>query len=247
MKYDEREDSYDQLLILARDASDSKKRTNRWTTGLIVTAMAGSGVYVGTVNQQLDALNTANDTAEAKIQELTNIVNAAEGERDALRAQRDIYIDLATSFGEMYPILKLAESLPDTINIGGIDDDRESGGTQTTTQFALSNVVWVVDGSRRLPMTDGDILWIPEGRFWIRKSTRESDGANILTKHTSIPTGPQPVGEELTLPFQTTSLSGSFNCLEINMHPRSNRPVFINDPKYVDVEVMYSRNENCRP
>ncbi len=44
------DNSYDELLFLAREARSTRKRTNYWTTGLIVTGMAASTIYVATVN-----------------------------------------------------------------------------------------------------------------------------------------------------------------------------------------------------
>ena len=78
------EESYDELLVLARDARSTRKRANYWTTGLIVTGMAASTVYVTTVNQQMESLTEAAGESEG----LKDDVIRLEGEVDLLRAQR---------------------------------------------------------------------------------------------------------------------------------------------------------------
>ena len=88
---DRRKDNYDDLLMLARDARASRARVNRWTTGLVIGAMAAMGVYVATVNQEVDKLRAAAEEAG----EQRDIIQAEYArlmdDRNALKAQMDTF------------------------------------------------------------------------------------------------------------------------------------------------------------
>lgn len=240
---DRRKDNYDELLMLARDSRASRARTNRWTTGLIVGAIAASGVYVATVNQQVDNIRETAVEAEQQRDELRT-------ERDLLKANFDALEQKQKIYSEMVPALVLGEKFKDLdFSFPMVASGDRAGATSTTvTQFALSNVVWVVDGSRRVPMTDGDILWIPEGGFWIRLESTTVGGVDQhnLTRHDGDPAGAASVGTPMTLPHREIVRRGSNNCVEINLHDESVRPGFI-DSDYVDVEILYTNNSACAP
>lgn len=236
MFVDRRKDNYDELLVLATDARLSRTRTNRWTTGLIITAMLGTAAYVAAMTQQVESMR---ETAED-----------AQGQRDlAVRAYEELLdkhatlqarVDAFEDYKEVYEQLFESNNLSTAIaGIRGAGGTTSQGGTTSVVQqtLAKSNIVWMVDGSRRFPMIDGDILWVPEGDFWIH--LENENGERRLYREGS-PGGNQRSARVLLsqLPYREAVEKGTHTCLEIKLHEESLRPLF-RAQGYVDVEVTY--------
>ena len=256
---DRRKDNYDDLLILARDARVSRARVNRWTTGLVLGAMAAMGAYVATVNQEVDQLREAaqeageqRDTIKAEYAKLMDDRNALKTQMDVFARYEDMYADIA-------PALILGDRFKDiALNVSGTTPVVRPV-TNTTVQPVLSNLVWIVDGSRRFPITSGDILWIPEGKFWVRMEKPASgEKPNRITVHQgNKPVEPTNRGIEHT--FAADSLdplnffeirtkqavpSGVANCIKLTYHKDSSRAGFAGE-EFVDIEVLFSNNPAC--
>ena len=233
MFVDRRKDNYDELLVLARDARMSRKRVNRWSTGLIIAAFLGTAAYVATMNQQVNELRETADAAQKAL-------DGAEGERDLLRAELEALVRYHDFYADIAPSQNIGDSISELGDrLGFIPRVPVTDGGTTVTQFATSNIVWMVDGSRRFPMIDGDILWIPDGNFWIRMKKAE-DGSRELYRHDERPVGgvDETGGVLLASPHREETRRGSFDCIEITLHDESLRQLF-RDAGYVDVEVTY--------
>lgn len=256
MIVDRRKDNYDELLVLARDARTSRARTSRWTTGLIVAAMATSGAYVAAMNNKVDDLRQAKEAADAEVFRLNIDLGRLAGEHAALRAERDVYRQNAEWFAGIAPSLDAASRLGDIANSLGGGGERAVSGTPAmqAPDFALSNLVWYVDGSRRFPMAANDVLWIPEGQFWVKLEEPESEGS--LPTHITVhfgdrPSASGPAPSEPLGPFRLDGgrhyerqvTRGNANCVKLELDNRTGRPVF--GTGYVDMIVTYSNNANC--
>lgn len=236
MLVDRRKDNYDELLVLANDSRASRARANRWTTGLVVGAMAAMAAFVATMNQQVDELRKNAGEAEAAYENLVT-------ERDALKAEWEVLARYQELYADIVPTQGLSKSIA-RIAARSVPGEDSEGTTTVVTQFALSNIVWMVDGSRRFPMIDGDILWIPEGNFWV-----ELEGKTVA-EHKLYLSRTKPVGaadssrKELRLPSSKNKATvGSSDCIEIILHKESLRPVF-RDAGYVDIELIYFKSDN---
>lgn len=251
MIVDRRKDSYDELLILARDARISRQRTTRWTTGLVIGGMLGASAYVASMNQQVSELSQVQQQHDAMRTELAELIEA----RNVLKVERDVIRD---QFTKIVPASMVGDQIK---NLGGLVDPKDADGDdddRDSWKMALANVVWVVDGSRRFPMTGGDVLWIPEGKFWVR--LEEADKPGELPTKATVHQGPKPLGPDAGDPIrdlskgQTTEISvdagdatrGVANCIRLTLHPKSLRPGF---DGYVDMEVLYYLNDDktCKP
>lgn len=261
MIVDRRKDTYDELLVLARDAHTSRTRTNRWTTGLIVSVMTASAIYVATINTQIDELAEDKKAAENQVNELTFRLQAAERDRDIFRAQRDVFQENAGWFAEMASSSITGDSIS---NLG--DNFPVSGTPRVQRETTLANVVWVVDGSRRFPMTANDILWIPESNLWVRLEDpvanaqvdpRTGEPYRRVTLHrNSIPSGRSSTGQPEFLGGAyryyeeegrwAEGAYGNADCLKLTLHHQSSRPAFAGNPAYVDLEVLlYNSGGSC--
>ena len=192
MIVDRRKDSYDELQILAGDVRTRRRRANIVTTILLSGGIVGTAAFIATMNQQVDAL-----AAEVKEAETERI--SAETERDALRvALQDVDNRLAELRAQAYQ--RLAEHVaniangesinpigpiifPDEIEITGIPDEIRINGEMAGAQTEVINLVYIVDGSRRFPMTRGDVLWIPEAQFWVRLEEGDPPNGGEITRH----------------------------------------------------------------
>jgi len=242
MIVDRRKDSYDELLVLARDAHTSRTRTNRWTTGIITSTIAASVVYVATMNSEIEDLAKAQNDADGRVAKLTVQLEAAERDRDMYRAQRDIYMQNAVWFADLSSTKILGS---DIVSLGNrftlVAGDPAAAGLTTT------NNVMIVDGSRRFPMTDDDILWVPEHNLWVslegaagsdpddpreegrklRKVTlhyNSPPGTAATTNRTEFLGGPYRYFEEKG--EWSTGSRGAADCLRLSVHYQSNRPAF---------------------
>ena len=166
MLVDTRKDNYDELLVLARDARSSRARVNRWTTGLVLGSMFAGGAYVATTNQQVDELRESTQTAQQQRDAIQSEYVGLLDERNRMKSQMETLQRYEERYAELTPALILGDRIKDIGLPVAPNPDGKS-------QFAVSNLVWLVDGSRRFPLTGGDILWIPEDEFWIRVEPRE--------------------------------------------------------------------------
>jgi len=250
---DRRKDNYDDLLMLARDARVSRARVNRWTTGLVIGAMAAMGVYVATVNQEVDQLREAAEEAGEQRDTIKAEYARLMDERNALKAQMDVFSRYEDMYADIAPALILGDRFKDiALNVSGTAPARPVA--TTTVQTSLSNLVWIVDGSRRFPMTSGDILWIPEGKFWVRM---ENPGSSKKPNAITIHKGEKPVQGTSGTPLAFASDQavhrikvgdaaprGIADCIKLTYHEKSSRFGFRGD-EWVDIEVLFYNNSNC--
>ena len=247
MFVERRKENYDELLLLASDARARRTRTNRWSTGIVISAMLGVAAYVAAMSQQVKEMR---DTAKNADQIHAQVIE----ERDTLRAELDALARYQDLYAQMMPaeasnalIAKLVDRQPISSAVGGSDS---GGGTTILRQsepiIAKTNIVWMVEGSRRFPMVDGDVLWIPEGAFWVRMR-QNSDGVRTLHKETARPgssgnSEPRDSVQLSVLPHRSAVDKGAYDCVEIELHGDSLRPVFRANG-YVDVEVTYFKSD----
>lgn len=250
MNADEFETIDDELLVLARDARATRKRTNRWTTGLIVGGMAASTVYVGTVNQQIDSLQQSAEEASSLSIQLAQ----SQQMNKTFAAERDAYKSYANYMADV------AAGRVQGASMSGPTIEFPDGTTppQGISGLGLANVVWVAEGSRRFPMTFGDILWIPEGKFWIQLEERETT-AEITPRKMDVWIGDQPSedldgSEQIAEDLEMRAEPGTWyqrnivdrqtsNCVNIRLHDQSNRPGF--GQGFTDIEVLYVSRDAC--
>jgi len=239
MLVDRRKDNYDELLVLANDSRASRARVNRWTTGLVVGAMAATAAYVATMNQQVDELRETTKAAEQGRDKAELAFKRILDERDLLMVEMEALERYLELYADIVPTQALSNS------IAGLAERLGSGtGPAPDTKFALSNIVWMVDGSRRFPMIDGDILWIPEGNVWVELEGKTVAEHKLYLSETKPVGAPNPDRTLLPLPtFKHKVKVGSFDCIEITLHKESLRPVF-KAAGYVDIEVTYLKGED---
>ncbi len=245
------DNSYDELVFLAREPRSTRKRTNYWTTGLIVTGMAASTIYVATVNQQLADMSESAETAEVENFRLNVDVARLQSELDAVQGERDVYKQNAAWFASMAPALATPPSTTLVTPVGPAE--------RSTPNFALSNLVWYVDGSRRFPMAANDILWVPEGQFWVRLESPGGDleANNVKPTHITVHDGAEPPAstagaqpraagvyppgahnlDDDDVYYEHAAIRGNANCVRIELADRTDRPQF--GTNYVDMVVTF--------
>ena len=249
MLVDRRKDNYDELLVLARDSRLTRARTNRWTSGLVIGAMAATGAYVATTNQQVEDLRETATKAEKQLDTIRNEYTILLNEHHTLMFNIDIFTRQQDLLADIGPTLILSQSIAELAkNLGGESSDDQSTVVETrTTHIATSNIVWMVDGSRRFPVINGDIVWVPEGNFWIRfQGTTPS--SYELYRHSTKPVGSPATGGRLldVLPYKEEVTRGTSNCIEIRLHDESIRPLF-RAAKYADIEITYFISDKTNP
>lgn len=254
MIVDRRKDHYDELLVMARDARVSRARTNRWTTGLVVAAMAAGGAYVAATNNEVEQLRQAKEAADAEVEQLNIDLNRLLVDNEALRVERDIYRQNADWFADLSPSLNVDSRLGDIAAALGGEDTPRAQPTRAPAQFALSNLVWYVDGSRRFPMAANDVLWIPEGQFWVKLNPPGSPGALptqiTVYKGERVPPEEPPaytvVGTfriDGRLYYEREASRQGANCVQLEIADSSGRGMF--GAGYVDMVVTYVNKPVC--
>lgn len=255
---DRRKDTYDDLLMLARDARASRARMNRWTAGIVVGAMTTMGIYVATVNSEVDQLREAAKTAVEQRNSMRDEYTRLMAERNSLKAQMDIFARYEDMYADIAPAVILGERFKDiSVNVNGTPSGGGNGDDdpvpRAAPQFTMSNLVWIVDGSRRFPMTSGDILWVPEGKFWVRMEPNNGAKPNRITIHEGKAPGESEAGtpytfkgdeDEYRIKVANAIRRGIANCVKLTYHDESSRLGF-NSPEYVDIEVLYHNDEDC--
>ena len=255
MIVDRRKDNYDELQILAGDTRNRRRRANLWTTGLIVGGMVAAGAYVATTNEQVDQLKGENKT-------LRNEVSILIAERDDSKARADMGDQTLIWMTKAVPYLKLSEQIPELIktlegdsgdiNVNTETPDTGGSGETLDKPYTLANIVWIADGSRRYPMKDNDILWIPEGGFWVSlEISGEENSRNFTTRihRGERPSSPDSQGQEVQMtgdraPWEVSAPRGNARCVQLTLHEQSVRRGF--GGQYADIEVYFGppRNEN---
>jgi len=250
MLIDRRKDNYDELLVLARDARVSRSRVNRWTTGLVIGSMAVAGAYIATVSQQVDDLRETTQEAQQQRDAIQSEYVGLLDERNRMKSQMDAVRRYEERYADLAPALILGERIKDI----GLPAPERLSGTAPDPRFAVSNLVWIVDGSRRFPLTSGDILWVPEGEFWVRMES----GANVKPNTVTIHEGDRPVqsttgGIEVVftdampaheIKVMEAARRGIANCIKLTYHEKSSRFGFTGD-EFVDIEVLFYNNSEC--
>lgn len=271
MIVDRRKDNYDELQILAGDARTRRRRANMWTTGLIASAMILASAYVSTTNEQANALGAAKRSSETERDNAKEQLAEANNYIAVLKAEREAYKQSATWLASMAPQLDLSNAVR---NLNFVFPGR---GEKLVTEERLSNVVWVVDGSRRFPVTNGDILWIPEGNFWVQlESPDSSDPPNptdTLPLTNAEPPKPRPL-RKVTFYYDRRPTNGATGGIarylggadryyeELGKWPAgthgnsdcvqltlhyNSRRPGFSDPKYLDMEVLLYNSDEKCP
>ena len=243
MFVEKRKENYDELLLLASDARARRTRTNRWSTGIIISAMLGMAAYVAAMSQQMSALRDAADNVQQERNAAIESQSRLIAERDTLQAELDALGRYQDLYAELMPSQTLTNSIA---GLGGEDVARGTVINQSERIIAKSNIVWMVDGSRRFPMVDGDVLWIPEGAFWVRMKLE--NGERRLYRESARAGDTQNTANPISVPMEQNPhreavSKGSYTCVEIRLHDDSLRPVF-RAQGYVDVEVTYFKSDN---
>lgn len=255
MIVDRRKDNYDELQILAGDTRNRRRRANMWTTGLIAGGMVAAGAYVATTNEQVDQLQGENKT-------LRNEVSILIAERDDSKARANMSNQNLVLLAKAMPELELSKQIPELIKV--LEGD--SGDIKVTTETSdparsvvtsdppvtLANIVWIADGSRRYPMKDNDILWIPEGGFWVSlniSSAGDSRKFETRVHRGERPSSPDSQGQEVQMagdsaPWEVSAPRGNARCVQLTLHEQSVRRGF--GGQYADIEVYFGppRNED---
>lgn len=233
-----RQDNYDELLILARDARASRTRSNRWTTGIIGSAMLATAAYVVTTNQQVNNLAEEGKTAGANVTRLENQVSDLQRERDSLEVERNVYKENAQWFANIAPTLKLGDSiqyLGDYVNRGRPDLPSTAASTPMT-------LVWLVEGSRRFPMAENDILWIPEANYWVKLDNLTNENITLYRQN---PATSNASGTPDQLPKQLSVNANTSRVACLILHYPSRRPGF--GVGYADMEVLLQTGDCVFP
>lgn len=237
MIIDTSKDNYDELQILAADARASRRRTNLWTTGLIVGGMIAASAYVSTTNDQVDQLAGENKELKRIVNESSFRVQQLESERERLVSEREFYKDSSKLLAQAVPDLRLSEKDPPepqvTLNVPGTTQPDRAPVS------GISNLVWLVDGSRRFPMAKDDLLWIPEAEIWVELENLEGSGKVKVFRGRASPEAQARIDVESTgLPLQITLPTeiGNAKVACLKMHVPSARVGF--GEGYADMEIL---------
>lgn len=248
-------DRYDEVLILARDARLRRRWTQRVTTGLIVGAMGLNFAYVFAISKELQ---TAKQQADDRADEILQL----ERERDRYMVLSSIYERRGDALVAVAPTLELGSSLEDLGSsvtdlgdrllkyLAGRDERRPIDGQVLTSE--IHDMIWLVDGSRRVPMTANDILWIPQMRSHVELQRLDSRDVTFEIRSDerqsgqTTPRQPRQVtldmtsGEVETTRITTTEDDGNTNCVTIApLGPSTRVPM----QGFIDVDVRF---ETCR-
>ena len=233
MLVDRRKDNYDELMLLSRDSRERRKRVNRWTTALVAGGMAVSAAYVASTGQQVDALQDAVSELEQLRQENALLI----AERNQMKAERDIFAMHKEWYASAAPQMEVSEGLRDLVAV--LTDGRPDTPPPRPperTQVAVSDVVWLVDGSRRFPMAENDYLWIPEASTWVQLESIASKQIRIFTGDRSSGGALQSLGDGFFGLEVEGRGNSNFACLKL--HQNSSRPGFQSD-RFADLEILF--------
>lgn len=231
MIVDRRKDTYDELMLLSRDVSVSRKRRQRVTNWVIGGAVAVSGIFIAATSAHMSNLNDAKHAAEQQRDNLRSEFAKVSAERDYYKAGNDWLREFAQTMSDDGEIDRVIQNFPQPASEDAPD----------VAQLSLANIVWIVDGSRRYPIKTNDILWIPEARMWITVDS-EFNVSKLV--------GPRPApGEEGdridVMPHFIVFPRNASRCIRLDLHRDSIRPGFAGE--YVDIEVLYFTPSSDQP
>jgi hypothetical protein len=223
--------------------------------------MTAMGVYVATVSQEVDQLREAAKEAGAQRDTIKAEYAKLMDDRNALKAQMDVFARYKDMYADIAPALILGDRFKDiAVNVSGTPNGAGGGGgdsssTTAAPQFTMSNLVWIVDGSRRFPMTSGDILWVPEGKFWIEmESNRGGKPDTIIINEGEERPSPSAAdgskytfksdGDSHQIKVRDAARRGIANCIKLTYHDESSRFGF-EGTEFVDIEVLYYNDPQC--
>lgn len=240
-------DRYDELLILARDTRLRRRWTQRITTGLIVGAMGLNFAYVYALSQAMQ--DEMKDAADQRA-----LVAQLERERDRFMVQAMMYERQGDALVAIAPTLELGSSLNELGDrlIAALAADPVSPPGEEESGSLMYEMIWLVDGTRRVPMTINDILWIPQTRSRVKLT--EADGSKLTFEiRTEDPpvSGSQPIvtteeveldmyaDEENTSRIVTTDDDGNTECVTLApLGPSTRVPM----AGFIDLDVRF---EGC--
>ena len=240
MNIDNDQYEYDELRWLARDTQRSRRRGIWWTAGLVFGAMTLATIYVG--REQSPPTDSADENGDAPVVSETSTVTLDSSE------------ELEESLNRIGEALEeISGKLPAAVNLRVFSDAPVEG---------LSNLVWFVDGTRRVPMVVGDVLWIPEAATWLRLDMIGHEGTDqdsqalrqlptfrwtTVNRWSNGPRPPSPLpAPELLDPLRLPlALSvGSANCVNVESLGPSTRYGFAQSG-HVDIEVEFITTDSC--
>lgn len=230
---------YDELLLLARDARQRRRWTSWATTGLIVSGIGLNFAYVYSTSQQLRNAEQQAQSRQERIIEL-------ERERDLFKAEAQMYRQQGDALVNIAPTLDLGSKLARLSAVLLQREEPVEPVIPTETQWVY-DLVWLVEGSRRIPMTVEDVLWIPEAGARIRVRSIENVTAN--SSNVTIGIFPERRGAinetptaivmlPHTIPVVSTVDFGATNCVVITSLGESTRSGFV-DGRYVDIDILF--------
>lgn len=244
MIVDRRKDTFDELMLLSRDVSVSRKRRQTASNWLIGSAIAASGIVIAAAAAHMSNLNAAGKEAVGQNEELRSELARVTAERDYYRDASDWWQSLADALSNDETVDSVIQNFP--------TPPRED--TQVLARPEGANIVWMVDGSRRYPIKNNDILWIPEAGMWVRVDIRQAGTvmgapqyAFDVYKFVGSRPPPNDPGELIeSLPYFIEFPMNTTRCIKLDLHENSIRPGF--GGEYVDIEVLYftpSLREPC--
>ena len=237
MLVDRRKDNYDELMLLSRDSRERRKRVNRWTTALVAGGMAVSAAYVASTAKQVDALQD-----EAKqIEQLRRENALLIADRDRLQAERDTLVNYKNWIASAAPEMELSDSMNRLVTVlSGEEPTTPVTPAPSTQVIGLSEVVWLVDGSRRFPMAEKDYLWIPEASVWVQLESITNKTITIFSGDRNTGGTPQSL-ERAFFPLPVEG-RGNANNACLKLHQNSNRPGFQSE-RFADLEILFVAND----
>jgi hypothetical protein len=212
---------YDELLILARDARIRRRRNSRWTTAFVLTGIIGTAVIVSTANQSAADLTQENERLDRSLL-------ALEGEREAMRAERDLYVAAAGWLAD------LAKPATPTTGLPKQSVERETE--------LLRDVVWLVEGSRQVPMATGDFLWIPEATAWVEMINIQTGEVRLHWNRSRTVSSPEDLKLPIQLKLNDDMNTARYACIRV-FEGISNRPNFGGDFRDIDIRFQ----SDCEP
>lgn len=223
---------YDELRWLARDTHKKRRRALWWTAGLTLGAMTLATIYV-----QRDETTPAQSAPAAAGGSGGSGDSGGQAVNLDLGDVPTILSDIRNSLNNID--MRLAD-LPRSLNLRVRTDSTEAG----------PYLVWLVDGSRRFPMAEGDILWIPELAQWLRLTAIGSGAQSGIVEmwgpaaNPPAPTartyGRMEVDDEYEYRPRE---SGSADCLVLAWRGPSRR---LDSNTHVDIEILFENSEAPR-
>lgn len=228
MTPDESRYGYDELRWLAQDTQKRRRRAMWWTSGLVLGAMTLATVYVSREQPNNPITDDRQPSLTVNLGDvpasLKDINKNLVGIREALEAQQPVSL---------------------SFNAGGAQGTSKSVAPAETNYY-VNRVVWLVEGSRRFPMAQGDVLWIPEADRWLKlDSIGTEPDAGKTTMVEVWGRNSAPPGTTRGLPISLPATLNTANCVTISSDGPSRRAAFTG---YVDIEVLFSNLEpsQCR-